>query len=350
MGNPGGTTTRARGGRRLATRLQPSPPPVTLRGSPVSNSGQGEPAAWAGACFYLVGCALLVATLVSLHLDGDGRQVVIGTLAGICAVAGTSLVLLRRMASRWVSLAAVLLGLGVVTVAASSAESLGGLVLSSFGYLWAAVYVGYFFERPAAIVLTAMMAVGVVVSLVVSGVGDPVLAGVVLVATVAAGVAVLRRLVELLEDHARRDPLTGLLNRSGLEVAVSHALARQQRDGEPLTLAVLDLDEFSKVNEQVGHFAADALLVDLAKHWRHALRPDDVVGRLGGDEFLVLLPATGAEQARRRLDQVATGAPLNWSAGVVELGDDGVEAAVARADRLLFEAKRRRRLGAGGNL
>jgi diguanylate cyclase (GGDEF)-like protein len=302
----------------------------------------GQPYAWAAASFYLLGSGLLVVALVRLHLDGATDQPVLTALAGICAGAGLMLVLGRSVAGRWVRRGAVLLGLAVVTTAASSADNLAGLLLCSFGYLWAAVYIAYFFERQAVYALTALTTVCVVISLVVAGLPDPGLAGVVIVVTVGAAVIVLRRLVELLEERANTDPLTGLLNRNGLEVATQRILAARDGGTNPLSLAVLDLDDFSKVNNRLGHFAADELLLELAEHWHRQLGPDDVVARLGGDEFLLVLPGANAAAAVRKITDLQSGAPLQWSSGVVELGPEGLDHAVAAADRLLLEAKRRK--------
>lgn len=309
----------------------------------IGSVAASEPYAWAAASFFLVGSALLIAALVSLRLDGDGRQVVVAVLAAVCGTAGVVLLLARTAARAWVSLLAVLLGLGVVTVAASSADNLAGLLLSCFGFLWAAVYIGYFFERHLAYGLTAATAACVGVSLGVSGIADPALAGVVVVTTVAAAVLVLRRLVELLEDRANTDPLTGLLNRNGLELATHRTLTDQGHDGRPLSLAVIDLDDFSGVNNRVGHLAADRLLLELAQHWQRALGPDDVVARLGGDEFLLLLPGADAAAACERVEALRSDAPLAWSSGVAEVDGARLEDAVSRADRSLLEAKRRRR-------
>lgn len=300
------------------------------------------PAAWSAATFYLLGTGLLVTALVRLHLDGRGDQPGLLALSGVTAAAGLVLLTVRAMRRPWTRLATVLLGLGVVTAAASSAGSLAGLLATSFGYLWAAIYIGYFFTRRRVYQLSALTAACIGVAIGVSQVADPGLAAITVVVTVAAAIIVLRRLVELLELRATTDPLTGLLNRDGLDAAASAVLDGYGGRGTPTSLAVLDLDAFSAVNNRVGHLAADGLLVELADHWRQQLGEGAVVARLGGDEFLILLPGTSVDEAARKIAAMHDGAPLCWSTGVVDVGDRTLEDAVAAADRLLFDAKRRR--------
>jgi diguanylate cyclase len=103
-------------------------------------------------------------------------------------------------------------------------------------------------------------------------------------------------------QRAERDPLTGLGNRAFLARRAAE-LAADKRS-RPLALAMLDLDGFKAVNDERGHAAGDALLIHLAQVLRHALRSDDVLCRIGGDEFVLLLPRTGAERAREVCERV----------------------------------------------
>lgn len=181
-----------------------------------------------------------------------------------------------------------------------------------------------------------------------------------------AGMLVLRLVRQLrhLSDH---DPLTGLLNRRAMDQQLALAWRRQQREPEPLSLMVLDLDHFKRINDQHGHAAGDAVLIALARCLRETLRPDDVVARSGGEEFLILLPRTEADEActvAQRLCERIAGQPLalpdgqvlayTASLGVAELQpqDAQVDALWARADAALYRAKaegrNRVRLAAAG--
>ena len=103
---------------------------------------------------------------------------------------------------------------------------------------------------------------------------------------------------------------------------------------------MIDLDGFKAVNDWRGHAAGDQMLVELAETWTTRLRRCDVIGRHGGDEFVLLLPATEAAQATRVLERLQDGSPIRWSSGVAQwrLGES-FEACLSRADTNLYQAK-----------
>ena len=148
--------------------------------------------------------------------------------------------------------------------------------------------------------------------------------------------------VALLARQARTDELTALPNRRAWDEAVVREIARAQRTGDPLCLALLDLDHFKAFNDRHGHQAGDAHLRRTAAAWRRELRTIDVLARYGGEEFGILLPSCDIEQAREVLDRVrgATPGGETASAGVVayDLREDA-DALLARADRALYRAK-----------
>jgi diguanylate cyclase (GGDEF)-like protein len=161
--------------------------------------------------------------------------------------------------------------------------------------------------------------------------------------------------LEQLATLSTTDPLTGLPNRRGFEMQAKAALAEAQRAGRPCCALALDLDRFKAINDGFGHPAGDAVLRATADALRGALREGDVPGRLGGEEFGVLLPdcdAAGgvllAERLRAaiRLD-VAHPDPareVTVSVGVAQLGAGAparaLGKALASADRALYAAKR----------
>lgn len=100
-----------------------------------------------------------------------------------------------------------------------------------------------------------------------------------------------------LETLAATDPLTGLHNRRRFFERAYDEIRRCQRSGEPLTLLILDLDHFKYVNDRYGHAAGDAMLIAVADAIRTTLRRVDVAGRLGGEEFILLLPGSSGEAA-----------------------------------------------------
>jgi diguanylate cyclase (GGDEF)-like protein len=121
------------------------------------------------------------------------------------------------------------------------------------------------------------------------------------VARYAALVIAQRDAMGALEEAALHDPLTGVANRRSLETT----LDERRRAGDSTLIAYLDLDGFKAVNDQLGHAAGDQVLATVANRLRSALRPEDVVARVGGDEFVLLLAsATPVEALRSRLDSL----------------------------------------------
>ena len=161
---------------------------------------------------------------------------------------------------------------------------------------------------------------------------------------VCVAVAILSQLNASLRAAAHTDSLTGLLNRTGFAFAAARQRAMAERRGEPLALAVIDLDDFKAVNDRGGHAAGDRLLVELAGVWTALLRPGDLLARFGGDEFVLLLSGTGEEQVEQLLARLARAHPASWTAGAVLCSDDeSLDAAIERADARLYVAKQPRR-------
>jgi diguanylate cyclase (GGDEF)-like protein len=151
---------------------------------------------------------------------------------------------------------------------------------------------------------------------------------------------------------ARTDALTGLLNHGAMQVRVREEIARSERDGQPLCCVLIDLDDFKRVNDELGHPAGDALLRRVADAIRAEVRPYDQVARYGGDEFVIVLPGTEESVARavaeRVRERVRTGVPrgAGGSLGNCSIGVSAWEPQMtadellAAADRALLLAKR----------
>ena len=169
-------------------------------------------------------------------------------------------------------------------------------------------------------------------------------------ATVQALVAHVReqrlerdRLLARLHDLAHTDPLTGLPNRRAWELELKRALAHASRSDEPLSLAVLDVDNFKDINDRRGHAEGDSLLIDTARRWSEVLRAEDVLARVGGDEFALLMPGCTEHHAAAVLARIRTGTPVPYSCSVGLAAWDGTETGerlLQRADAALYDAKR----------
>ena len=166
-------------------------------------------------------------------------------------------------------------------------------------------------------------------------------------------ISVQRLQQQELERLARTDSLTGLANRYVLQESLDRAAAHARRHGGTLALILLDLDWFKQVNDLHGHPAGDSALVEVARRLAETVRADEVLARVGGEEFAWLLPDAGAEEAvsaadraRRAIAEIpfATAGQLTMSAGVgLMLGPGEGDELYRLADRALYDAKQRGR-------
>lgn len=152
-----------------------------------------------------------------------------------------------------------------------------------------------------------------------------------------------RAVLQRMNQIAREDPLTGAINRRGLDDALPVEFSRAHRSGDPLTLVMIDLDHFKRYNDRRGHPAGDAVLRGAAQAWLKQLRPTDVLVRYGGEEFTLLLPGVDADHAGPMVDRLRPHVPdrQTFSAGLATW--DGVETStelLQRADQALLQAKK----------
>ena len=136
----------------------------------------------------------------------------------------------------------------------------------------------------------------------------------------ATDITELHFLREELERRATTDDLTGLANRGHFYATAATHLAQAQRYREPLSLLILDIDHFKDVNDTHGHQAGDAVLRGVAEHCREAIRTSDLIGRMGGEEFAILLPETGQESACHLAERLRQGLQARrWTGNVNDL-------------------------------
>ena len=165
--------------------------------------------------------------------------------------------------------------------------------------------------------------------------------------------AKLHQQLDRMSAQVRHDPLTGALNRKGLDEALEREVANVRRKDLPLSLGMLDIDNFKALNDRLGHATGDAALIHLSAVAREAMRPQDALARYGGEEFVVLLPDTTLDQgieAMTRLQRELSkrfflaGAEkllITFSAGVAQFNEDETgHDAIRRADQAMYLAKR----------
>jgi diguanylate cyclase (GGDEF)-like protein len=145
-----------------------------------------------------------------------------------------------------------------------------------------------------------------------------------------------------LDSLAHNDALTGIPNRRAWDLELSRALASARRSGAPICVAVLDLDNFKRFNDQYGHQAGDRLLKEASAAWRAQLRTEDLLARYGGEEFGICVSGLSATAVASLIERLLVVTPLGqtFSAGVARWsGEEAPERLVGRADQALYQAK-----------
>ncbi|WP_369413014.1 GGDEF domain-containing protein [Halomonas alkalisoli] len=302
-------------------------------------------------------------TLVFAALNfPDGMILVAWIQVALAAFAGGLLIVVRRTQRVQAWCLRFMLVLLSATILLLSRPD-----VSAFAFIWLLVIplvthllLGY---RLGLLLSVGYMTVGGIIYLYRFG-GTPellqveVLANAILAALTTLGMAHFyertRERSELKLTHlAAVDPLTGLANRMRLHDVFLWEQAQARRKGTPLSVLMLDLDLFKRINDEHGHEAGDAVLVAFARMLRERLREIDLISRFGGEEFLVLLNNTDgkravavAEELRQSLEQLAIPyqdkiLKLTVSIGVAEYGPDGMDLnTLSRmADERLYQAK-----------
>jgi len=267
-------------------------------------------------------------------------------------VSGVDLVLCGAMLALPVhqrsTLAVLLAGIVTSGVLVTTCHTAQGVVVFALGFVVAGQFGAYALERRRAAVVAGV----VVATIAGSATAAPAPVHPVIVVASCA-MALLSCWVMAVQSgrllrQASTDDLTGALNRRAFSERVHDVVPRALRRGEAVGVVAFDVDDFKQVNDRHGHLGADDLLAGLAAAWRSRLTPGAFLGRVGGDEFVVVLPGADEGSARRWAASVAASGPLPASAGVAALRpDDTVRTLLGRADADLFAAKDGRRAGTG---
>jgi len=159
---------------------------------------------------------------------------------------------------------------------------------------------------------------------------------------------------EALREQATHDPLTGLLNRRACLDSLLAELNRARRDGKPVSIAMADIDHFKTVNDDHGHLAGDEVLREVARRMQKSLRDYDIIGRVGGEEFLLVFPECNVEEGVKLAERISTAVSsevvniknrsltMSISIGVAVATDPApgdMEALLGAADDALYRAK-----------
>ncbi len=284
--------------------------------------------------------AVGLAAMAAAPLGGAApTRVVAGCGMVLVLVATALLVLGTRLGDRTL-LALASVRVLVAGVVLASAHSAGATLFGSAGLVWVGLWVTGFFSTRAAVLTiageAAVIAAGAAINhqhLRTAIDAIPLLSGWVILSVLLAQV------LGNLRHEARHDQLTGLLNRRGLDQALRE-LWEGRRFAGTASLVVVDLDGLKLVNDHAGHLAGDQMLVTFATEIQTAARGVDLVARIGGDEFLAILPGLSAVEATRWAARMHDASGVAWSFGVAERGhEESLDTWLGRADKLMYVAK-----------
>lgn len=301
----------------------------------------------------------LVATVAphSPDVDVAGAWVVTFCSAVVAAVYWLG----RDSLPRWTLHLGIVLGTVMISsgIYINGERDGGAAALNEVYYVWPVVFAAYYLPVRALVAELVLVGGCYAVALRIVDPGPIALTRWLIVVTMLIGVgglisrlqARVDELVTRLSETARRDALTGLLNRRGFEERLEAELARATRAERPVALILGDVDHFKTVNDELGHPAGDAVLLQIAGVLEGIVRRSDTVARIGGEEFVFIVPDANAETAfalaeRARVALERTFAdepvPLTASFGTVSFPVDGTTAAslLETADRALYAAKR----------
>jgi diguanylate cyclase (GGDEF)-like protein len=292
------------------------------------------------AVLYTV-CGALCLFGAAWPMRPDSPVGVLWALGAVGMIGGLALWALAGRLRPWVLHAAVLLAGSLVALLAWQAVTAVGVVSLGPALIALALFAAHFFTVGAARIHVALISMLTTVGALASTPEVPALQWLTAVVTAVVLAEVQGRLAQSLRTAAATDPLTGVANRRAWEAEAERNLARAARTGEPLSFAILDLDDFKEVNDRQGHGAGDALLRDLTAGWGARLRRADLLGRYGGDEFVLCLPATDVQGAWEILEQLSATHSFAWSAGVAAARrGDTLSSVLTRADADLYLKKR----------
>ncbi|MBJ7471782.1 MAG: GGDEF domain-containing protein [Solirubrobacteraceae bacterium] len=303
----------------------------------------------------LAGAAGIEAVLAVGSVTTDQPVLVHGAAGWLVALA---LILALQRGNSFLGVTRLVIGSTILAITALVA-AIDGVEMVALFFMWPLLGAAYLLSRMELAVATVLTACGYAFGLLARDEpgGFPWVDYVLALTVALAIIAVVRALAEnlgttidSLRHTSTTDPLTGLLNRRGFQRRLSRHYDRAVVDDRPITALLIDIDHFKRINDEHGHPVGDRALTRFTELLGASCRASDLVARVGGEEFAVVMPGATLEQAIARAEQFCAilrddrainGVQMTASVGVAaRQGLEGWEAMLAAADAAVYEAKR----------
>jgi diguanylate cyclase (GGDEF)-like protein len=297
---------------------------------------------WTMALWFAAGASVLLTSLLFPMNANAPTAARVAVLAYAVGVVVASLIMRERTpvwflhVQAWIAIAATL---WLVYVAVMPV----GAVTTAINLIAVAAYMGFWFPMRVALldmaVASGALLAVFLIKVTTNGMSFFVVPWALITALSMGLLLSFGTLVSHMQRQLVTDPLTGLLNRSGLATIID-ADSDRGTMAQPRTLMVIDLDRFKAINDRDGHLAGDVALQEFSSALRGILRPTDVALRTGGDEFVLILPGTDESASLDLARRLRAATVLEWSFGVADWpARESYDAAVARADKGMYQQK-----------
>jgi diguanylate cyclase (GGDEF)-like protein len=288
-----------------------------------------------------MGGALVAASMIVLPFWPIQHKPVDLGVAAVLLPVGLAMWFARKRAPGWAIHAGLLLGIGSTTASVWATGPTAASQLPALYYGFLIAFVGVFLRRRLALTYVALAGGLYLAALLTHWRAALATQWTMTMIAITLPCVVISTLVGRLRMQALHDALTGLPNRRRLEELLAVQVNIGRREGWPFSIAAIDLDGLKRINDEDGHAAGDQLLQATTRGWLNVLRSTDSLARIGGDEFVLVLPGSELDEAQAVVARLRAELPsVPFSAGIVSWSGHSIDELLRRADAGLYAAKK----------